>query len=166
MGGSISVPMKGMRVRLAASVARAIPTVIKRWSVLHATSRPYFSTNLFRIFPCRAPSASRGFKSTKRQGTTVTEVKSDSSMEYVMVSATCLNISLASPAINKMGKKTETVVKVEAMTASPTALVPAAAALRGSMPAARQVKMLSKMTMELSTIIPTAMTSPASGDDV
>ncbi|MPM66817.1 hypothetical protein SDC9_113729 [bioreactor metagenome] len=79
-----------------------------------------------------------------------------------MVSATWRNISRASPAINKMGKKTETVVSVDAMTASPTARVPAAAALRGSMPAARQVKMLSKMTMELSTIMPTAMTSPAS----
>ena len=61
-------------------------------------------------------------------GTTVMETKREASNAKVTVKAISLNNCPATPFTKTMGKNTETVVRVEAITAEPTSLVPLRAA--------------------------------------
>ncbi len=64
------------------------------------------------------------------------------------------------PPAKRMGKKTATVVKVEAMTAMPTSRAPSTAAFMGGRPRSRWRWIFSSTTMESSTILPMPSVSP------
>ena len=86
----------------------------------------------------------------------------DANSENTTVNARSPKICPATPCTNTMGKNTAMVVKVDAMTAGPTSLVPRMTDVRKSSPSSRQRKILSVTTIALSTNIPIPSASPPS----
>jgi hypothetical protein len=88
------------------------------------------------------------------------ETTSEASRLKATVSAWSRKSWPATPSTNTIGRKTETVVRVEAVTAMATSREPLAAASKRSSPPSRCRKMFSRTTIELSTSSPTPSASP------
>ncbi len=90
-------------------------------------------------------------------GVSVTAAKSDPASVMDTTKANWSNTMPLSPDTKTSGRKTATVVNVEAMTAVPTSAAPKTAASRGLWPSSMCRVMFSRMTMALSTTMPMAM---------
>ena len=95
-----------------------------------------------------------------RSGTRVKATRSEQARAKVTVSAWSLNRTPAIPGTNTIGRKTDMVVKVDAVMAFATSAVPTLAAARRSFPLSRCRKTLSSTTMALSTSRPTPSANP------
>ncbi len=93
-------------------------------------------------------------------GIRVSETARAASREKETVSAWSRKSWAATPSRKTTGRKTATVVRVEAMTAWPTSEAPLRAAVVSSSPASRRLTMASRTTMAESTSIPTPRASP------
>src|SRR5690625_1204958 len=93
-------------------------------------------------------------------GTRVTATTNDAINENETVNAKGVNKSDAMPSTNTMGKNTTNVVVVDAMTAGANSLAPLIALSISEWPFCRYVYICSKITIELSTIIPTPNARP------
>jgi hypothetical protein len=95
-------------------------------------------------------------------GTTVAASSSDTAMEKMTTSASCVNICPACPLIRSSGRKTMMIVIVEATTAVKISCVPETAASAARFPSRSMCrKMFSSTTTASSTIRPTASARPA-----
>ncbi len=95
-------------------------------------------------------------------GMRVMATASEVSKAQLTVKARSLNSWPATPRTKIRGTNTHTVVKVDAVMACPTSIVPCNAARHRSMPAARWRSILSSTTMALSTSIPMPRAKPPS----
>jgi hypothetical protein len=95
-------------------------------------------------------------------GTKVRATTSDVASEKTTDSARSPKTWPAIPVTNTIGRKTATVVSVEAVTAPPTSRAPRTAARVGESPSSRQRKTDSMTTMPLSTSMPIPSASPPS----
>ena len=93
-------------------------------------------------------------------GISVRATRRDASKEKHTVKAISVKICFTSPSIKTMGRKTTTVVSVEATMAPPICLAPCKDAAKLLLPCNRSLWMFSSTIMELSTSIPTPSTSP------
>ena len=93
-------------------------------------------------------------------GTMVNATNSEAKSEMITETDRLWAMRPAMPVANIMGKKTATVVRVEAAMAMPTSEVPLRAASVGLSPSCRWRKMFSMTTTALSTSMPTPSARP------
>ena len=93
-------------------------------------------------------------------GMTNKATANDANNEKTTASAKSPKICPATPSTKTIGKKTATVVRVEAKTAPPTSPTPRMVASIRLSPSSRQRAILSRTTIELSTSIPIPRARP------
>ena len=93
-------------------------------------------------------------------GTTVIATTREASRQNETESAIGTRSSLTVPVVKTMGRKTQTVVSVEAMIAPETCFAPCTAARGAGSPRPRRRKIFSMTTIELSTSMPMPSPSP------
>ena len=93
-------------------------------------------------------------------GTRVSATNSEAKRDTATVRARPRETLPAMPAAKNIGRKTATVVKVEAVIAPPTSLVPSMAASKRPLPPSMCRKMFSMTIMALLTSIPTPRAMP------
>lgn len=103
---------------------------------------------------------STGLNFKKSSGTKVSAEISEAVSAKTMVKPTSLKSCPDMPCMSAMGRKTTTVVRVEAVTALATIPAPSSAASLKVRCSSRFLKQLSSTTIALSTIMPTPMVSP------
>ena len=93
-------------------------------------------------------------------GIRLSETTSEAARDRQTVSARSWNSCPATPVTNTIGRKTQIVVSVAAVTAPVTSLAPRAAACARELPRRRCRSMASSTTIELSTSMPTPRARP------
>ena len=92
-------------------------------------------------------------------GVRVSAATTDTRITMVTLHPSCLNMIPEMPVVMVSGRNTATTVRVAAITARPTSLVPYIAASRGPLPRSRCDVMFSSTTIASSTTIPMAIDS-------
>ncbi len=108
-----------------------------------------------------SPIVTRFFDLEVKTGMSVSATKRETRRLKLMVRDMSRKIWPERPGTNRMGTKTATVVRVDAVMAMPTSDAPSIAALTAPSPSSLCLTMFSSTTMELSTSMPTDSASPA-----
>ncbi|MPM79416.1 hypothetical protein SDC9_126449 [bioreactor metagenome] len=125
---------------LAAKIPKATRQVRSRWFMAPTKRRLYarmMGPSPFFFASSRAIASSEGRSFTDKSGTRVRETRREAKSDMATVRASSLKIFAVMPSIKTMGRKTATVVKVEAVTAMATSSAPFRAASAGGSPSRR-----------------------------
>ena len=154
--GKNSVPNNGISAMEPNNNTTAITTTFILLPSAQSSTEPY-KFSMYLNQPCFSNDdlALRNLEASI--GVNVSAVSNDATMVTITITPSSLNIIPAIPLRKMSGIKTTIVVSDEALIANPTSEAPVIAALNGSAPRARWVKIFSITTIALSTTIPMAM---------